>query len=205
MSAQFWDDRSEQYDTDIRKKEGRYPETIAKAASLLQPHHSILDYGCASGEISFDLAAHAGVVHGIDTSEKMISIAKEKLRDKAVENVHFDAVGITDGSLAEGSFDVVVAFNILHLVENPSAVLSRIRKLLCPGGLLISQTPCVGGMGWFKRSLFGLVSRLGFVPNLQAFRSSELEEMVRVSGFEIAESTLWEADNGVQWITAGKI
>ena len=48
-----------------------------------------------------------------------------------------------DASLVAGSFDVVMGFNLLHLVEDCPGYLARMHDLLAPGGLLIIKTPCL--------------------------------------------------------------
>ena len=54
-------------------------------------------------------------VHGIDTSAKMIDLAKKKAREREVANVHFAQKTIFDEELGRESFDMILAFNILHL------------------------------------------------------------------------------------------
>lgn len=204
MSAEFWDKQAERYEASVSKHESRLSEAISRTAAFLNLDDTILDYGCASGEISLGLAPHARNVHGIDISGEMIAFAQNKVAKRDAENVHFQKAVIFDTSLPAGGYDAVLAFNILHLIEDPSAALSRIHDLLRPGGKLISETPCLEEWGWFRRNLFRLVSRVGFIPNFHFFRAADLEALMSKKGFEIVESSLLDAKDAVQWIIARK-
>jgi 2-polyprenyl-3-methyl-5-hydroxy-6-metoxy-1,4-benzoquinol methylase len=147
MTAKFWDKRAQKYNDDIEKHDGVYMQTIESTKSLLSTSDVVLDLGCASGEFSLDIAPHVQRVHGIDTSTNMIAIATEKASDRSIDNVTFDPTDLFDRSLDAHGYTVVLAFNFLHLVEDVGTVLGRINRLLPTGGLLISQTPCLGERG----------------------------------------------------------
>ncbi len=82
MKATFWDKRSKHYDDNIKKHDSVYERTIDNTKSLLTESDVVLDFGCASGEISLDIAPHVQRVHGIDLSVKMIESAIQKARDR---------------------------------------------------------------------------------------------------------------------------
>jgi SAM-dependent methyltransferase len=85
------------------------------------------------------------------------------------------------------SFDVILAFNILHLLRDLPQVTQRINDLLRPGGLFISSTPCLGGK-WAPLNVFLLLlSKVGLVPYLTPFKPAELEDLVVDGGFQIVE------------------
>ncbi len=84
-------------------------------------------------------------VRAIDISTGMIEIAKAKAASAGVVNVEFEKADIFDEQFENSSFDVVLAFNVLHTVHDPKRVVQRTVGLLKPGGLFISVTPCLGG------------------------------------------------------------
>lgn len=90
MSASFWDKRARSYDDKIKEHDSLYESTIDSTNSLLADSDVVLDFGCGSGEMSLDIAPHVQRVHGIDVSAKMIELARQKTRDRQVDNVHFD-------------------------------------------------------------------------------------------------------------------
>jgi 2-polyprenyl-3-methyl-5-hydroxy-6-metoxy-1,4-benzoquinol methylase len=51
---------------------------------------------------------------------------------------------IFDTRLKEETFDVILAFGILHLLKDFPKAIRRINELLKPGGWFISSTACMG-------------------------------------------------------------
>ncbi len=88
---------------------------------------------------------------------------------------------------ADATFDAAVGFNILHLLTAREAALKDVHRLLKPGGLFISKTPCVGEMGVLIRVLVPLAQALGQAPHLAFFTADELEREIAAAGFEIVE------------------
>ena len=205
MTAAFWDKRSKNYDDNIKKHDAIYEKTIGSTKSLLSNSDVVLDFACASGEMSLDIASHVQRVHGIDLSAKMIELANQKARDRQVDNIYFDQIDAFDQRLVNKSFSAVVAFSIFHLVDDIPKVLARLNDLLPPGGLLISQTPCLGERGWFFRCLISFVQKLGIAPPILSLTIAELESLVSSSNFEIFETKMWDEKDAIQWIVARKI
>ncbi len=205
MKATFWDNRSKKYDDDIKKHDSIYVKTIDSTKSLLTHSDVVLDFACASGEMSFDIAPHVQRVHGIDPSVKMIELANQKARARQVDNITFDNIDAFDQRLESHSFSAIIAFNIFHLLNDAPRVLARLNDLLSTGGLLISQTPCLGERSWFFRSLISLAQNLGIAPLILSLAIAELESLVSSSDFEIFETKLWDEKTAVQWIVARKI
>jgi len=126
MNATIWDKRSKKYDDDIKKHDSVYAKTIDSTKSLLINSDVVLDFGCASGEMSLDIAPNVQHVHGIDLSVKMIEIANRKTRERQVKNISFDHVDVFDQRLASNSFFAIMAFNIFHLLDDAPKVLARL-------------------------------------------------------------------------------
>lgn len=205
MKTPFWDKRSKAYDENIRAHDHIYVKNIEAAKRLLTSSDIVLDFACASGEMSLDIAPHVERVHGIDTSVKMIELANHKARERQVTNIVFDVIDVFDQRLPAHSFSAVIAFNIFHLLEDAPKAVARLHDLLATGGLLISQTPCLGERGWLFRSLIHLAQKLGLAPSILNLTIAELESLVAGAGFEIVESKIWDEENAVQWIGARKV
>ena len=95
----------------------------------------ILDLGCGAGD---DCKAYirmgAKEVVGVDISEKMLEVAKEKNGDPAITYL---CMPMEDIGKLEGGFDLVVSSLALHYVEDFKGVVSNVNRLLSPGGLFI--------------------------------------------------------------------
>ena len=201
----FWDKRSERYDKYMMKHGPSFKKTIENTKSLLTSSDVVLDFACASGEMSLELATHVKEIHGIDISVKMIELANQKTHHLNVENIKFNQTDVFDQSLEDNSFSAILAFNIFHFVDEAPKVLARLNDLLVPGGLLISQTSCLGERSLFFRSIVNLAQKLGLAPPVYSFRSPELESLITRNDFEIVETKIWDAKSAVQWIVARKI
>ncbi|KOV85128.1 class I SAM-dependent methyltransferase [Nocardia sp. NRRL S-836] len=94
----------------------------------------ILDAGCGAGPVSVALRDRGAVVSGFDRSAKMVELARQRLGD----DVDLRVADIT-GPLpyTDGAFDDAVAALVLHYLEDWTAPLAELRRVLKPGGRLI--------------------------------------------------------------------
>ena len=100
----------------------------------------VLDVGCGSGRIG-EFALEAGASHyvGIDFSEPMIDLARDRLQ-------RFDdrAELITDDFLnagLDGPFDVVLAVGLFDYLPDPDRFSRKMYELSAPGGCLVASFP----------------------------------------------------------------
>lgn len=94
----------------------------------------ILDAGCGSGPLSEALRARGAVVTGVDASAAMVDLARQRLGEDADVQVADLAAPLP---FADAAFDDVVASLVLHYLEDWSAPLAELRRVLEPGGRLI--------------------------------------------------------------------
>jgi 2-polyprenyl-3-methyl-5-hydroxy-6-metoxy-1,4-benzoquinol methylase len=132
----------------------------------------------------------AKAVHGIDISSNMVEIAKSKADERNIKNVGFARAAIFDESLGQELFDVILSLNILHLVENPAQVMDRVNRLLKPGGIFISSTPCLGEKTFLSVLMnipIFLLSRVGVIPSIAFFSAFSLTAAITNAGFQMIE------------------
>ena len=97
-------------------------------------------------------------------------------------------IDLFDPTLPEGSFDAVMAFNVLLYVDNFEEVMVRIQKLLKPGGVFLSATDC---LGWnFSKSarMKFWRSRTGKMPYVGFFSQKGLIKKIEQGGFTVLET-----------------
>jgi SAM-dependent methyltransferase len=94
----------------------------------------ILDAGCGSGPLSAALRASGAVMTGFDSSPAMVELARRRLGEDA--ELHVADLG-EPLPFADGAFDDVVASLVLHYLEDWSAPLAELRRVLEPGGRLL--------------------------------------------------------------------
>ena len=107
-------------------------------------------------------------IDAIDISSKMIKVAKDKAAAGKIENVNFEQSDIFDSKYTSQSYDVILAFNMLHTIPNPENAVQRVNELLKPDGLFISVTPCLGDKMSFLISLqirlVQIMCKIGIIP-----------------------------------------
>ena len=144
-------------------------------------------------------------LYAVDTSSKVIRIAKEAAAERKIENIHFTHTAIFDEWYKKESFTVVTSFNVLKFIEDLDSVVHRIHDLLKPGGLFISATGCLGEKKTFLTMLLSLLSRIGIVPFMQFYKISELENILTAGNFQIVESEKLHHTQPNSFIVAKKI
>ena len=192
-SEKIWNLIATNYDESEKHFRDIHRENLKKTKKYLRPGDMVLDFGCGTGTQALGIAADVKEVYGIDTSSKMIEIAKIKANRNRTMNVVFSQSTIFDERLKKGSFDVVMAFNILHYLEDTTKFMQRINQLLKPGGLFISSTECMGEEDKKKFSRFLSFSVLWVMKKTQIistkfFKISELEDLIYNANFKIVEA-----------------
>jgi len=98
----------------------------------------VLDLGCGRGEALALLRDHGIAGRGVDSSERMVQLC----RDRGLEAEVGDLFAVLAG-VAEGSLGGVISFHVIEHLPGPA--LDRLVRLagraLRPGGVLILETP----------------------------------------------------------------
>ena len=108
------------------------PATLALAGEVAG--RRILDAGCGSGPLFAALRERGAIVTGVDASAAMLELARRRLGGDADLRV----ADLGDPlPFADGAFDDVIASLVLHYLEDWTAPLAELRRVLRPGGRLI--------------------------------------------------------------------
>ncbi len=183
--AKFWDWIAERYARSPIADEASYKKKLQITQDYLRPGMEVLEFGCGTGSTALIHAPHVKHIHAIDISSKMIEIARGKAEASRAGNITFDQSSFDDFDAPDQSFDAVLGLSILHLLENRDAAISKVYRLLTPGGIFVSSTACIGDwMKWFK--LVAPIGKFfGFLPLVKVFTSEELVASLVNAGFEI--------------------
>ncbi len=157
----FWDRFAAKYDPFAKSVENTYEKIITNIRPRLDKSSRILEIGAGTGIISFQLAPDVSEVHGCDISPGMIEVAKTKLKASDLTNV---VLSVQDGynlNYDQGSFDLVIISNVLHVMESPEKALVSVKRVLKSDGFLICPTYCHGA-SLKARCISFLMSLTGF-------------------------------------------
>jgi len=99
----------------------------------------VLEIGVGTGRIALPLAAHIGMLVGIDLARPMMARLRAKQTNEPIYLAQADATRLP---FAPHVFDAVVAVHVFHLIPNWQGVLSELARVLKPGGVVVH--------GWSK-------------------------------------------------------
>lgn len=209
-SEKFWDGASKNYDKTEERFEYIHKRSRENTKRFLKNSDLVLDYGCGTGTAACEFSGLVKEVHAIDISSKMIELARGKADVAKVQNVSFDQADIFDSKYANESYDVILAFNMLHTVPNPHDVLLRVNDLLKPDGLFISVTPCLRQKMSFlvnlQIQLVSVLCKIGLIPiPIRRITSTEVESLLETGGFKTVESEQLYKDASSFFVVAKKL
>lgn len=184
-ATRFWDRHAAGYARRPVPDEAVYQRKLALTRRYLTPQSRVLEVGCGTGSTAIAHAPFAGEIVATDISAGMLDIARGKAEEADVRNVGFRQAAVEQLDESPGSFDVIMAHSLLHLLADKDTALRMFRHLLKPGGVLVSSTMCLGDShGWFR--FVGPVGKaLGIFPLVRVFTADELRASVTAAGFDI--------------------
>src|SRR6056297_2200954 len=115
-SEKFWDQSASNYDNTEGRFDFIHSRSRENTKRYLKDTDIVLDYGCGTGTTTCEISGLVKSVRAIDMSTAMIEIAKTKAAKAGAVNIDFEQADIFDEAFQYGSFDVVLAFNMLHTV-----------------------------------------------------------------------------------------
>jgi 2-polyprenyl-3-methyl-5-hydroxy-6-metoxy-1,4-benzoquinol methylase len=187
-SEKFWDRQAKDFADHEQHAKLSENKDFITTLKYLNIDNTVLDYGCATGIISNAIAEKVKEIHAIDISPKMIEMAKAKAAERHINNVYYAQATIFDERYQKESFDVILAFRILHMLEDIQGVTSRINELLKPGGIFISVSACMGDKKALLSILVSLASKMRIIPvHINLFKLLELQGIITDGGFKIIE------------------
>jgi ubiquinone/menaquinone biosynthesis C-methylase UbiE len=191
----IWERLAANYDRNVMATyEKAYELSIQKTIPYLAADQEVLEIACGTGIIALGIAGRVKKVVGADITPEMIAIARQKAEAQGATNVEFR---VSDGyslPFENESFDCVLLFNILYLVKEPETLLKEARRLLKPGGYLISATDCEGEAAplsvQIKLGLQKLLKVFGVIPYMRYYRKKDLHKLFEQSSLSIVETDI---------------
>jgi 2-polyprenyl-3-methyl-5-hydroxy-6-metoxy-1,4-benzoquinol methylase len=165
-----------------RRRKDLTVDLVREAVSSVQRTPRLLDLGCGQGHITEAIrqALHSADVTGLDYSISAIDYA----------HAHFPEIDFAVGDAyespyAQGFFDVVVCNNLWEHVPDPLLLLSRIKRILRPGGHIVLSTPSRYRVANLVRILRGKSVMLMSPHHVTEYTVGQVVEQLAYGGFQV--------------------
>ena len=188
--ARFWDKRAEKYAQRPLADQAAYEKKLEITRRYFNPDSVVLEIGCGTGSTALAHAPYVGHILATDISPNMIGIARRKAEAAGIENVTFEARAVADHDIRDSSYDVIMALNLLHLLEDPEAAIVAAHRGLKPGGVFVTSTACIGDMSWYFRLIAPVGRALRLIPLIRVFTLDRLRQYHVDAGFDIEHEWL---------------
>ncbi len=100
----------------------------------------VLDVGCGSGGVCIAFAKRGAICTGVEPGSQRYEWAITRVRDHKV-SVDLRHASLETAGLAKGSFDVILAIDVLEHVDDYREVTRQICDLLANGGIFLATVP----------------------------------------------------------------
>jgi SAM-dependent methyltransferase len=140
---------------------------------LGQARPRILDVGCGTGA-NLELLSEYGEAEGVDVSAEALAFCRERglkdVRQGAAEQLPYE----------DSTFDLVTALDVVEHLDDDTAGLSEMRRVLKPGGRALLFVPAF-------MFLWGVQDDVS--NHRRRYTLAQLRSTVRAAGFEVERST----------------
>lgn len=184
----FWDKNAGRYDRFMRKDAAAYAQLYRLLRPVVQ-HKTVLELATGTGLIAKNIVNSADLIEATDASAEMIAEAR---RNERSAKLHFSVQDMFHLPYADGSFDVVIVSNALHIVPEPEKALAEIRRVLKNDGVLAAPT-FTHADNAFSGKVKAFFMRLAGFPLHSKWTSSEYLAFLRQNGWTVRKSALLKA------------
>ena len=135
----FWDRVAFVYDifaNIINKKVHKKLKEIV--ANEITKDDDVLECACGTGMLTKIVAPRSKSIIATDFSSKMLKRAKKKC--KKFNNVEFTNANIMKLDFDDNSFDIVIAANVIHLLDDPIKAINELDRVCKENGKIIIPT-----------------------------------------------------------------
>ncbi len=110
---------------------------LVSGAVRLEPHYTVLDYGCGVGRWTLWFARQVQHVVGVDISPKMVEAARQAADRAGIRNAEHYAIDGIPLPFEDGAFDLVNAVWVLRYITDDGELARTVHELcrvVRPGG-----------------------------------------------------------------------
>lgn len=169
----YWEQHARNYDRSLKVLGQPLPRMLELTTNAVAGARRVLEVAAGTGLVTTVIARSATEVVATDYAESMIDILKERVAAAKLFNVRCERADLYALPYDAGSFDAVVAANVLHLVPDLDGALHSLMHVLRPGGRLVVPTFCHS-----QTLLSAFVSRLLAITGFPGHRRFTTDSLV---------------------------
>lgn len=163
----------------------------ARLVEAARPSGRLLDYGAGSGAFARFMAGRGFEAVGLEPYSLGTTLEEKNLR-----LVRAPLAKVKDSL---GKFDVITMWHVLEHLEHPVELLTELRSMLAPGGVLVVSVPNFAS--WQSEVFKGGWFHLDPPRHLLQFEPSTLEDCLRRAGFSVSQQVPFLPEYGTSgWI-----
>ena len=163
----FWSTFARFYDVSESLNGSVYREMVSITAQLVPHGAAVLDCAAGTGELSLAAARKAERVVCTDCSGEMLNVARKKAKKRRFVNIEFERANVFHLDYADGEFDIVIAGNVLHLLDNPENAVRELSRVTKDGGKILLPTFMTRDKAAISEVLLKAYKKLGFEPSAE--------------------------------------
>jgi ArsR family transcriptional regulator len=164
---------------------GKSWKSIVVAMLHLLPPMTVADLGAGDGNFSLLLATRARRVIAVDSSEKMLEVAREQAARNGVDNAAFLQGDMEELPIESGTVELAFFSQSLHHALHPARALAEAFRILKTGGRVVVLD--------LAKHRFEEAREL-YADEWLGFGESELEQMLLGAGFAEPDVAIVDRD-----------
>jgi methionine biosynthesis protein MetW len=162
-----------------------YDDFNRRIFQLVDSRKSVLDVGCATGKLLQRLGDEKGCqTAGIEMDSVLAEQARPRCHQLVAGNIE-----TLDLPFQPGQFDIIVFADVLEHLQNPGAVLKKLKVYLKDNGYVLVSIPNIAFisarvnllLGRFNYAAYGIMDR----GHVRFFTLRSAKELVSESGFQV--------------------
>jgi len=190
MNEEYWSRFPDAYDKKMKYVVGEeLIEGIVQELNRLPELGELVEFGCGTGIYTETIVLKTKSMYATDLSDSLLAVARKRIGNHP--KVTIQKEDCIETSFPSEALDSVFMANLIHVIENPSALLQECHRILKGNGTLVIVTFTSHGMKLLEKIKMGVrfVKSWGKPPaHTHSFSPENLASMVKDAGFTIREA-----------------
>jgi SAM-dependent methyltransferase len=112
---------------------------VASAISkqvILTQEMDVMDFGCGTGLLTFQIQPLVRSVTGVDSSQGMLDVFNKRITELKLNRVKALHLDLDNGDTLSGSYDLVMSNMTMHHIKDLKPLFHQFNTIIVPGGYL---------------------------------------------------------------------